>query len=342
MDLANLINIKLTDNTGKEFTFSQKQDYITFLSTEIDFWSTAEKNWTENQSTGLPRFFSSSRLLLQLKNSAESRTTNEKDVSDLNLPHHWLCSKHEFASSYVDYANKLDPEALKGYYFATANLNPESTNPQLILGMILGYESLNSFTSIPQRITKSKSEFSKLMIESEKTRKEYEQRFIDQEKKHKEFLTLKEPGKFWEDQARTYQMQGWLWSLILSLVITAGLIWASNFYIAWLSGSEQKIGLNTLHGVVILGVIVTFFGFTTRILSKLALSSFHLMRDAQERKLLTYLYLSLNQDNQLDQNSREIVLQSLFSRSDSGLLSGDSSPTMPGGLNEIIKTLKNN
>ncbi|WP_370458218.1 DUF6161 domain-containing protein [Cellvibrio sp. KY-GH-1] len=66
------------------------------------------------------------------------------------------------------------------------------------------------------------------------------------------------------------------------------------------------------------------------------------MRDAQERKLLTYLYLSLNKDNQLDQNSREIILQSLFSRSDSGLLSGDSSPTMPGGLNEIIKTLKNN
>jgi hypothetical protein len=340
MDLANLISAKLTDNTRKEFTFTNKQELIEFLSNEIEYWSEVENEGLENiPSTQLPRFFSSSRILSQAKNYAEHNSTNE--IDQLNLEQLWLYSKHEFTSSYVALARKLEPDALKGYYFATANLNPESVNPQLILGMVLGYESLNSFTSITDRITKAKSEFSQLMNDSEKTRKEYERRFIQQEKRHNEFLTLKEPGKFWEDQAKTYQMQGWLWSLILGLVIALGLIFASNFYIAWLSGSDMKIGLNTLHGVVILGVIVTFFGFACIILSRLALSSFHLMRDAQERKLLTYLYLSLNKDDQLDQNSREIILQSLFSRSDSGLLSGDSSPTMPGGLNEIIRNLKN-
>ncbi len=64
------------------------------------------------------------------------------------------------------------------------------------------------------------------------------------------------------------------------------------------------------------------------------------MRDAEEREQLTYLYLSLNQNSQLDSSSRDIVLQALFSRTDTGLLAGDSSPSMPG-LNELIKsTLK--
>ena len=66
-------------------------------------------------------------------------------------------------------------------------------------------------------------------------------------------------------------------------------------------------------------------------------SSYHLQRDAEEREQLTHLYLSLiNEGADLDTDSRSIVLQSLFSRVDSGLISGDSSPTMPG-LPEIVQ-----
>ncbi|HGH8119811.1 TPA: DUF6161 domain-containing protein, partial [Vibrio cholerae] len=49
------------------------------------------------------------------------------------------------------------------------------------------------------------------------------------------------------------------------------------------------------------------------------------------------LFLSLNKDSQLDSTSRNIVLQALFSRTDTGLLAGDSSPSMPG-LSELINT----
>ena len=60
------------------------------------------------------------------------------------------------------------------------------------------------------------------------------------------------------------------------------------------------------------------------------------MRDAEEREQLTYLYLALIQDVNIDQSSRDIVLQALFSRSETGLLQKDSSPSMPG-LAEMIK-----
>jgi hypothetical protein len=72
-------------------------------------------------------------------------------------------------------------------------------------------------------------------------------------------------------------------------------------------------------------------------LSKLTFSSFHLMRDSEEREQLTYLYLSLNNEGQIDGTSRELVLQALFSHSETGLLNGESGPTMP--VQNLLKTI---
>jgi hypothetical protein len=62
---------------------------------------------------------------------------------------------------------------------------------------------------------------------------------------------------------------------------------------------------------------------------KLAISAFHLSRDAYERLQLTHLYLALLNEEGITKEERTIVLQSLFSRADTGLLKGDSSPTIP-------------
>ena len=59
-------------------------------------------------------------------------------------------------------------------------------------------------------------------------------------------------------------------------------------------------------------------------------SSFHLARDAEERERLTLFYLSLIKDATISQEDRNLVLQSLFSRSDTGMLKDEGSPTMPG------------
>jgi hypothetical protein len=59
------------------------------------------------------------------------------------------------------------------------------------------------------------------------------------------------------------------------------------------------------------------------------------MRDAQEREQLTYLYLSLTDEAAIDKESRHIVLQALFSRSETGLLAQEHGPTMPS--TDLIK-----
>lgn len=68
------------------------------------------------------------------------------------------------------------------------------------------------------------------------------------------------------------------------------------------------------------------------------MSATHLQRDAEERAQLTYFYLALIKDGAIDEKSRDIVIQSLFSRTETGLLGGDSSPTMPAM--DVLKNIK--
>ena len=75
---------------------------------------------------------------------------------------------------------------------------------------------------------------------------------------------------------------------------------------------------------------MSFIAYGLRTFAKLAFSSFHLVRDAEERKHLVYVFLALSNEKQMDKEERHLIIQSIFSRADSGLLREDSSPTMPG------------
>jgi len=78
-----------------------------------------------------------------------------------------------------------------------------------------------------------------------------------------------------------------------------------------------------------------------RVLARITFSSFHLARDAEEREQLTHIYLALKKDTTIDQEERKLIMQSIFSRADTGLLKEDSSPTMPGNImSNIISSHK--
>lgn len=89
---------------------------------------------------------------------------------------------------------------------------------------------------------------------------------------------------------------------------------------------------------IILVTMVSLLAYGIKILARLTFSSYHLSRDAEEREQLTHFYLALKQDTSVTDNDRQLILQSLFSRADSGLLKEDSSPTMP--TSGIIDRLK--
>lgn len=92
--------------------------------------------------------------------------------------------------------------------------------------------------------------------------------------------------------------------------------------------------------MVVFATLGAIFAFVIRVFARMAFSSFHLMRDAEEREQLTYLYLSLSKESEIDKESRDIVLQALFSRSETGLLNQDSGPSMPSGTEALKIALK--
>lgn len=161
-------------------------------------------------------------------------------------------------------------------------------------------------------------------------------RISDLENTYQEKLRLEKPAQYWKNAARKFGIQGGLWSLALLASVLLGIVYFSDFFTDWLTGQHLSIQINTVQGIVIFGTVLAVYAFMVKTLSRLTFSSFHLMRDAEEREQLTYLYLSLVNDKKIDEGARDIVLQALFSRSETGLLVAESGPTMPGA-GEVMK-----
>lgn len=160
------------------------------------------------------------------------------------------------------------------------------------------------------------------------------------EKTYKEKLRLDGPAKYWNKAAKRFSIQGGLWSLALVALVVVGLLYFREFFLAWLRGQELGIKLHTVQGLILFSAIAAVYAYLIRVLSRLAFSAFHLMRDAEEREQLTHLYLALSKETEVDEKSREIVLQALFSRSETGLLAQEHGPTMPGATEAIRSVLR--
>lgn len=166
----------------------------------------------------------------------------------------------------------------------------------------------------------------------------WQQRIEDLEQTFKEKLRLEKPAEYWKKSASKLRWQGIVCTGLLIAVVAIGIYGLADFFKLWLQKEEQPINLASIQGAVLFGSIAAIYAFVVRVLSRLTFSSFHLMRDAEEREQLTYLYLSLTEGSEVDKESRDIVLQALFSRSETGLLAQEHGPSMPGA-GEIIKTL---
>ena len=162
------------------------------------------------------------------------------------------------------------------------------------------------------------------------------------ENTYQEKLRMKKPADYWKKAADKFSRQGRYGLFALIGFLLFGVILLACFYINWLMGREMAVQLDTIQGVVIFGALIAVYAFLVRTLSRLSFSAFHLMRDAEEREQLTYLYLSLIDEKKIDEASRDIILQALFSRSETGLLAGETGPTMPNihGLGEMMNRNK--
>lgn len=161
------------------------------------------------------------------------------------------------------------------------------------------------------------------------------------EKQYGELMKLKKPAEYWNQLYEDYKKDGkkWgVWAGSVSGLFLIAMILLLYFFPEWMKGSEWT--KDHVKGVVIFALIVSVFTYLINYFVRLSISSFHLSKDAKERYQLTYVYLAMISENNIDNKDREIVLQSLFSRADTGLLKNDGAPTMPNSIQSLAEAIR--
>jgi hypothetical protein len=161
------------------------------------------------------------------------------------------------------------------------------------------------------------------------------EKVINLEKAYQELLSLKKPAEYWNLRATKLKKEGWsaiYW--LIGLVLFACL---SLYLLLWLTPEGMLLSFikgqaSAIKWSIIYVTFIAFLTYGIRALNKIAFSSFHLARDAEEREQLTFVYLALIKDGSVDEKDKSLIMQSLFSRADTGLLKEDSSPTMPNDI----------
>ncbi|MGM9478934.1 DUF6161 domain-containing protein [Pedobacter sp. GSP4] len=162
----------------------------------------------------------------------------------------------------------------------------------------------------------------------------------DLEETYNQKLKLEEPALYWKERGDNLKIQGH-WMLGITLFLVAITIWSlatilfktpTDIYASFFSNDKSA----AIRWSIIYITILSFIAFLIKQLSKVMFSSYHLARDCQERYTLTYFYLSLLKNSAVAPEQQQLIIQSLFSRAESGLLKDDGSPTMP---TDIVQNL---
>lgn len=173
-------------------------------------------------------------------------------------------------------------------------------------------------------------------------KQEYQKRIKVLEDTYHKKLQLEAPAEYWDKLAKSYLCRGWIFmfTAFLSGAVVFGWLMALLMDAECLPLFEHtKFDAATIRASLIFVALMSVAGYLIHLFTRIAISSFHLSRDYRERFQLTRVYLALIKDGDVknDEATRQIVLQSIFSRSDTGLLKGDHALTMPVALGDVVK-----
>ena len=229
---------------------------------------------------------------------------------------------------------------------AIANQNYADLNSKYTISFLeqeLRIRSIHSQTEAKlQELNKeSKKQLDDTASHFSKLEEKYNNNFKVLETVYSEHLKLEAPAQYWHEMDVEYTRKGRLW-LGVSIALAVFTIGVLVLTLALLPNifSADSHWLDVIKNSAMITVVTSIAVYLLRIFIKLSMSSFHLARDAKERNKLSYFYLALIHEGAVTDKERAIILNALFSRSDTGLLKGDSAPTMSNNVTELVDTLR--
>lgn len=190
-------------------------------------------------------------------------------------------------------------------------------------------------------ITKqSNLQIQNLQTDSEKYWKENNNRREQLENLYSEKLKLEAPATYWEEMAKQYSRKGttWLWvSIVLAAGILVGLI--KLFFSIQDPAGGQIQWISLIRSYTLITAIAGIGFYMLRLTVRMTMSSYHQSRDAEERNKLSYFYLALTEKGAVSEKERALVINALFSRSETGLLKGDATPSMAQNVTDLVNAV---
>ncbi|MCG8344671.1 MAG: DUF6161 domain-containing protein [Chlorobiales bacterium] len=148
------------------------------------------------------------------------------------------------------------------------------------------------------------------------------------EKTYNDKLALQSSVKYWEEKGVQHKKLSVLFSFLSSMlaVIIAVLLYAE---IRGVVGLEQRLVDLPVWKISMVILTAVIGVWALRIFVRLLLSNLHLMTDAQERRtmLMTYLAL-LREGHGPTEEQKELILQTLFRPSATGIVKDDGIPSV--------------
>lgn len=141
-------------------------------------------------------------------------------------------------------------------------------------------------------------------------------------------LSLEAPEKLWNNRAEEHIKQARNWAIFLVFTVVA-LIFALGKLVLVI----HDYSLNTIKNEIpfisesfILISVISFFIYIIRILIKIVLSNHHLATEYKQKAALTRFYQSLTKaGTDISKEERLIIINSLFSKVETGLVKTDTS-----------------
>lgn len=209
------------------------------------------------------------------------------------------------------------------------------------------YREITSFVEdkhnkIQQQFEQKVSEFSEFKESLNEWQNEKQSKLNDLEETYKNKLSLEAPEQLWNERAKEHKQRAINWTIFLFFAVVA-LIFSLIFLVLAIHNYSSKISKDIpfISESFILISVISFFVYIVRVLIKIVMSNHHLATEYRQKAALTRFYQSLTYaGTDIDKDERLIIINSLFSRVETGLVKTDTSNDSDTILAILSKNIK--
>ncbi|MEE0686778.1 MAG: DUF6161 domain-containing protein [Lachnospiraceae bacterium] len=193
---------------------------------------------------------------------------------------------------------------------------------------------------INQLYTDSKNEYDSFLSDSKASIEQIKTTYANK-------LKVEKPAEFMEQKAKKYMCSSIRWA-VATVILSVALLFLMYLILDPDIEMDEKLitiklfsNQMPIYSSIIIFSMIALIIYVIKLFIKMALSSKHLSEEYHQKYVLTYFYLALLNDGKIEEKQADVILATLFSKADTGLIKNDSGSEIEG-MNKMFSLLKNN